>query len=86
MPARLLNPRQPTAVRRYTDETDREARNVLGASMAGLAAARVLATPTNRSRCWSATRSLGLPPTARVFPQSHHAHGLLAAGRVALEE
>jgi 2-polyprenyl-6-methoxyphenol hydroxylase-like FAD-dependent oxidoreductase len=59
---------------------------VLGASMAGLAAARVLADVYERV---TVLERDALPATAahrKGVPQSHHAHGLLAAGRVALEE
>jgi 2-polyprenyl-6-methoxyphenol hydroxylase-like FAD-dependent oxidoreductase len=59
---------------------------VLGASMAGLAAARVLADAYQRV---TVLERDALPASAahrKGVPQSHHAHGLLAAGRVALEE
>jgi 2-polyprenyl-6-methoxyphenol hydroxylase-like FAD-dependent oxidoreductase len=59
---------------------------VLGASMAGLAAARVLADAYERV---TVLERDALPATAahrKGVPQSRHAHGLLAAGRVALEE
>jgi 2-polyprenyl-6-methoxyphenol hydroxylase-like FAD-dependent oxidoreductase len=59
---------------------------VLGASMAGLAAARVLADTYE----WVTVLERDTLPGAVVHrkgvPQSRHAHGLLAAGRVALEE
>ena len=59
---------------------------VLGASMAGLTAARVLAEAYQRV---TVLERDALPATAahrKGVPQSRHAHGLLAAGRVALEE
>lgn len=59
---------------------------VLGASMAGLAAARVLADAYE----WvTVVERDALPPAAahrKGVPQSHHAHALLAGGRAALEE
>ena len=59
---------------------------VLGASMAGLAAARVLADAYE----WVTVLERDtLPATAahrKGVPQSRHAHGLLAGGRAALEE
>jgi 2-polyprenyl-6-methoxyphenol hydroxylase-like FAD-dependent oxidoreductase len=59
---------------------------VLGASMAGLAAARVLADAYQQVTVLDRD---ALPATAshrQGVPQSRHAHALLAAGRVALEE
>jgi 2-polyprenyl-6-methoxyphenol hydroxylase-like FAD-dependent oxidoreductase len=59
---------------------------VLGASMAGLAAARVLADAYERV---TVLERDALPTTAahrKGVPQSRHAHALLAAGRAALEE
>jgi 2-polyprenyl-6-methoxyphenol hydroxylase-like FAD-dependent oxidoreductase len=59
---------------------------VLGASMAGLTAARVLADAYERV---TVLERDALPATAahrKGVPQSRHAHGLLAAGRVSLEE
>jgi 2-polyprenyl-6-methoxyphenol hydroxylase-like FAD-dependent oxidoreductase len=59
---------------------------VLGASMAGLAAARVLADAYQRV---TVLERDALPPAAahrKGVPQSRHAHGLLAGGRAALEE
>ena len=59
---------------------------VLGASMAGLTAARVLADTYERVTVLERDT---LPATAahrKGVPQSRHAHGLLAAGRIALEE
>jgi 2-polyprenyl-6-methoxyphenol hydroxylase-like FAD-dependent oxidoreductase len=59
---------------------------VLGASMAGLAATRVLADAYERV---TVLERDALPAGAahrKGVPQSRHAHGLLAAGRVALEE
>jgi 2-polyprenyl-6-methoxyphenol hydroxylase-like FAD-dependent oxidoreductase len=43
---------------------------VLGASMAGLAAARVLADAYERVTVLDATRSLPAPPTARASPRA----------------
>jgi 2-polyprenyl-6-methoxyphenol hydroxylase-like FAD-dependent oxidoreductase len=59
---------------------------VLGASMAGLTAARVLADAYQRV---TVLERDALPPAAahrKGVPQSRHAHALLDAGRVALEE
>jgi 2-polyprenyl-6-methoxyphenol hydroxylase-like FAD-dependent oxidoreductase len=59
---------------------------VLGASMAGLAATRVLADAYERV---TVLERDALPATAahrKGVPQSHHAHGLLARGREVLEE
>ena len=59
---------------------------VLGASMAGLTAARVLADAYERVTVLDRDT---LPPAGqhrKGVPQSRHAHGLLAGGRVALEE
>jgi 2-polyprenyl-6-methoxyphenol hydroxylase-like FAD-dependent oxidoreductase len=59
---------------------------VLGASMAGLTAARVLADAYQRV---TVLERDALPATAahrKGVPQSRHAHGLLAGGRAALEE
>jgi flavin-dependent dehydrogenase len=59
---------------------------VLGASMAGLAAARVLTDAYARV---TVLERDALPPAAahrKGVPQSRHAHGLLAGGRAALEE
>ena len=67
-------------------EPIREHAVVLGASMAGLAAAQVLADAYERV---TVLERDALPTAAahrKGVPQSHHAHGLLAAGRVALEE
>ena len=64
----------------------REHAVVLGASMAGLAAARVLADAYDQV---TVLERDALPVAAvhrKGVPQSRHAHGLLAAGRVALEE
>jgi 2-polyprenyl-6-methoxyphenol hydroxylase-like FAD-dependent oxidoreductase len=59
---------------------------VLGASMAGLAAARVLADVYERVTVLERDALPGAAAHRKGVPQSHHAHGLLAAGRVALEE
>jgi 2-polyprenyl-6-methoxyphenol hydroxylase-like FAD-dependent oxidoreductase len=59
---------------------------VLGASMAGLAAARVLADVYQRVTVLERDVLPGAAAHRKGVPQSHHAHGLLAAGRVALEE
>jgi 2-polyprenyl-6-methoxyphenol hydroxylase-like FAD-dependent oxidoreductase len=59
---------------------------VLGASMAGLAAARVLAHVYERVTVLERDALPGAAAHRKGVPQSHHAHGLLAAGRVALEE
>ncbi|MGH3799268.1 MAG: FAD-dependent oxidoreductase [Pseudonocardiaceae bacterium] len=59
---------------------------VIGASMAGLLAARVLSEFFERVTVLDRDR---LPPTAaprRGVPQARHAHGLLARGREILEE
>ena len=59
---------------------------VLGASMAGLAAARVLADTYEQV---TVLERDALPAAAvhrKGVPQSRHAHALLAGGRVALEE
>jgi phytoene dehydrogenase-like protein len=56
---------------------------VLGASMAGLAAARVLTDAYARV---TVLERDALPPAAahrKGVPQSRHAHGLLAGGRAA---
>jgi 2-polyprenyl-6-methoxyphenol hydroxylase-like FAD-dependent oxidoreductase len=87
MPTSLLNSRQPTAVRRETSmEPIGKNAVVLGASMAGLTAARVLADAYERV---TVVDRDALPEAAahrKGVPQSRHAHGLLAGGRVALEE
>ena len=59
---------------------------VLGASMAGLAAARVLADTYERVTVLERDALPAAATHRKGVPQSRHAHGLLAAGRVALEE
>jgi flavin-dependent dehydrogenase len=59
---------------------------VLGASMAGLAAARVLADAYERVTVLERDTLPDAAVHRRGVPQSRHAHGLLAGGRVALEE
>jgi 2-polyprenyl-6-methoxyphenol hydroxylase-like FAD-dependent oxidoreductase len=59
---------------------------VLGASMAGLATARVLADTYERVTVLERDTLPATPAHRKGVPQSRHAHGLLAAGRVALEE
>jgi 2-polyprenyl-6-methoxyphenol hydroxylase-like FAD-dependent oxidoreductase len=59
---------------------------VLGASMAGLATARVLADAYERVTVLERDTLPAIAAHRKGVPQSHHAHGLLAAGRVALEE
>jgi 2-polyprenyl-6-methoxyphenol hydroxylase-like FAD-dependent oxidoreductase len=59
---------------------------VLGASMAGLAATRVLADAYERVTVLERDALPGTAAHRKGVPQSRHAHGLLAAGRVALEE
>ena len=64
----------------------REHAVVLGASMAGLAAARVLADAYERVTVLERDALPGATAHRKGVPQSRHAHGLLAAGRAALEE
>jgi 2-polyprenyl-6-methoxyphenol hydroxylase-like FAD-dependent oxidoreductase len=59
---------------------------VLGASMAGLTAARVLADAYERVTVLERDTLPEAAAHRKGVPQSRHAHGLLAAGRVALEE
>src|SRR5512132_1488130 len=59
---------------------------VLGASMAGLAAARVLADAYERVTVLERDTLPTAAAHRKGVPQSRHAHGLLAGGRVALEE
>jgi 2-polyprenyl-6-methoxyphenol hydroxylase-like FAD-dependent oxidoreductase len=59
---------------------------VLGASMAGLAVARVLADTYQRVTVLERDPLPATHAHRKGVPQSRHAHGLLAAGRVALEE
>src|SRR5262245_6631523 len=59
---------------------------VLGASMAGLAAARVLADAYQRVTVLERDALPAVAAHRRGVPQGRHAHGLLAGGRVALEE
>jgi 2-polyprenyl-6-methoxyphenol hydroxylase-like FAD-dependent oxidoreductase len=59
---------------------------VLGASMAGLTAARVLADAYQRVTVLERDTLPGAAAHRKGVPQSRHAHGLLAAGSVALEE
>jgi 2-polyprenyl-6-methoxyphenol hydroxylase-like FAD-dependent oxidoreductase len=59
---------------------------VLGASMAGLAAARVLVDAYERVTVLERDALSANAAHRKGVPQSRHAHGLLAAGRVALEE
>jgi 2-polyprenyl-6-methoxyphenol hydroxylase-like FAD-dependent oxidoreductase len=59
---------------------------VLGASMAGLAAARVLADAYEQVTVLERDALPGAAAHRKGVPQSRHAHGLLAAGSVALEE
>jgi 2-polyprenyl-6-methoxyphenol hydroxylase-like FAD-dependent oxidoreductase len=59
---------------------------VLGASMAGLATARVLADTFQRVTVLERDALPATPAHRKGVPQSRHAHGLLAAGSVALEE
>jgi 2-polyprenyl-6-methoxyphenol hydroxylase-like FAD-dependent oxidoreductase len=64
----------------------REHAVVLGASMAGLAAARVLADAYERVTVLERDALPAAAAHRKGVPQSRHAHGLLAAGRMALEE
>jgi 2-polyprenyl-6-methoxyphenol hydroxylase-like FAD-dependent oxidoreductase len=59
---------------------------VLGASMAGLATARVLADAYERITVLERDALPAAAAHRKGVPQSRHAHGLLAGGRVALEE
>ena len=59
---------------------------VLGASMAGLATARVLADAYERVTVLDRDTFPAAGQHRRGVPQSRHAHGLLASGRAALEE
>jgi 2-polyprenyl-6-methoxyphenol hydroxylase-like FAD-dependent oxidoreductase len=59
---------------------------VLGASMAGLAAARVLADAYERVTVLERDPLLAAAAHRKGVPQSRHAHALLAGGRAALEE
>jgi 2-polyprenyl-6-methoxyphenol hydroxylase-like FAD-dependent oxidoreductase len=59
---------------------------VLGASMAGLAAARVLADAYERVTVRARDALPAGAAHRKGVPQSRHAHALLAGGRVALEE
>jgi 2-polyprenyl-6-methoxyphenol hydroxylase-like FAD-dependent oxidoreductase len=59
---------------------------VLGASMAGLTAARVLADAYERVTVLDRDTLPAAGEHRRGVPQSRHAHGLLAGGRAALEE
>jgi 2-polyprenyl-6-methoxyphenol hydroxylase-like FAD-dependent oxidoreductase len=59
---------------------------VLGGSMAGLAAASTLAEQFERVTILDRDRFPITDDHRRGVPQSRHAHGLLAAGRAALEE
>ena len=59
---------------------------VLGASMAGLAAARVLADTYERVTLLDRDALPAGAAHRKGVPQSRHAHGLLAGGRAALEE
>jgi 2-polyprenyl-6-methoxyphenol hydroxylase-like FAD-dependent oxidoreductase len=59
---------------------------VLGASMAGLATARVLADAYERVTVLERDALPAAAAHRKGVPQSRHAHGLLAGGRVALEE
>jgi 2-polyprenyl-6-methoxyphenol hydroxylase-like FAD-dependent oxidoreductase len=64
----------------------REHAVVLGASMAGLTAARVLADAYERVTVLERDALPAAAAHRKGVPQSRHAHGLLAAGRVALGE
>jgi 2-polyprenyl-6-methoxyphenol hydroxylase-like FAD-dependent oxidoreductase len=59
---------------------------VLGASMAGLAAARVLADAYERVTVLERDPLPAAAAHRKGVPQSRHAHALLAGGRAALEE
>ena len=59
---------------------------VLGASMAGLSAARVLADAYERVTVLDRDTLPAAGEHRRGVPQSRHAHALLASGRAALEE
>src|SRR5829696_6780343 len=59
---------------------------VLGASMAGLAAARVLADAYERVTVLERDALPAAAAHRKGVPQSRHAHALLAGGRAALEE
>jgi 2-polyprenyl-6-methoxyphenol hydroxylase-like FAD-dependent oxidoreductase len=59
---------------------------VLGASMAGLTAARVLADAYDQVTVLERDALPAVAVHRKGVPQSHHAHALLAGGRVALEE
>ena len=66
------------------DQKDRAV--VLGAGMAGLLAARVLADHYPEVVLVDRDRVLGVRDARRGVPQGHHAHGLLAKGQQILEE
>ncbi|WP_432968615.1 NAD(P)/FAD-dependent oxidoreductase [Dactylosporangium sp. CA-233914] len=59
---------------------------VLGASIAGLTAARVLLDSFDRVTVFDRDTLPGGPANRRGVPQGEHAHGLLARGRAVLEE
>lgn len=59
---------------------------VLGASIAGLAAARVLSESYAKVTVFDRDELATQPEPRRGVPQSAHAHGLLARGRQVLEE
>ncbi|HEX4729397.1 MAG TPA: hypothetical protein VH298_16435 [Jatrophihabitans sp.] len=59
---------------------------VLGASMAGLLAARLLADAYREVTLVERDELTGVPEPRRAVPQGPHIHGLLAAGQQALEE
>src|SRR5687767_10511307 len=59
---------------------------VIGGSMAGLLAARVLADSYAEVTVIDRDSLPGCPEHRRGVPQAHHAHALLARGQQALEE
>jgi 2-polyprenyl-6-methoxyphenol hydroxylase-like FAD-dependent oxidoreductase len=69
-----------------TPNNDRGRAVVIGASLAGLLAARVLADSYAEVTVFDRDRLPEHPEHRRSVPQAHHAHALLARGQQALEE
>ncbi|GAA3748849.1 FAD-dependent oxidoreductase [Salinactinospora qingdaonensis] len=68
------------------DDSTEDRAIVLGGSMAGLLAARVLSDWYSRVLVVDRDKLLGVTEARRGVPQGHHVHGLLARGQQILDE
>ena len=80
-----MTPPDPTLDRPHVPTTAPTTAIVIGASMAGLAAARVLADHADRVVVFERDRLPVGPQIRRFVPQGRHAHVLLASGQRLLE-